>query len=446
MKTQGGVLFGFGVALVVLFGGCGEGILDPARGKVTSIQFINQGSTTVVGSALDQFAKDADPQILPYLDSLRKYSIYSWQAHRITYYTTDAVGQLIQASGLMVVPISPSFSNLSVPILSLQHPTQVERQYAPSQMNLRDPLLTVQLALVLASTGYIVLVPDYPGLGVDTGVHPYCHRSIAASVVDMIRAGRDCTKRNNFPIAWNKKLFLFGYSEGGYATLITARELQTRHADEFTVTAVAPLDGPYSLSESMRNLMLNAPSDYHDPYYLPYVLRGFDAAYAGQAKAFQFFSAVKTSIPGYVAPVGSTYARELYTLLDGNHTANEIDDFMRKAQPYLGPRSILTDAFIADLQNPDSEVCQKLAENDAYRDWVPQMPLKMFHHADDDLVSCDNADQALRAFQAAGASTVELEKFEDYLPEMGSIHAGAAPFAYVKAFIWMDTIAYPDRH
>ena len=42
------------------------------------------------------------------------------------------------------------------------------------------------------------------------------------------------------------ELFLLGYSEGGYATMALHRELQQFHSDEFTVTASAPMAGPWS--------------------------------------------------------------------------------------------------------------------------------------------------------------------------------------------------------
>jgi pimeloyl-ACP methyl ester carboxylesterase len=430
-----------GLFLIVLVGGCGQEILDPIRGRIIDVRFMQQGSPTSINTALAKFFDEVDSQCRSCLEPIKEFVAYSWLAYRVTYYTTTASGEHIPVSGLMVIPTKNVFQHLSVPILSLQHPTQVERQYSPSLLNMDDPLLTVQLALTLASTGYIVLVPDYPGMGVDSSVHPYCHQSLSASVVDLIRAARDSTELKNSRTAWNNQLFLMGYSEGGYATMVAAKELQTRHAREFTVTAVAPLDGPYSLSESMRNLMLTFNPGYVDPYYLPYVIRGYDAAYTGLNNPFRFSTVIRTSVPGF-----PSYADELYSLLDGNHAAEEVDNFIRTVVPYLGPRSILSDSFIADLENTDSTVCRLLAENDAYCGWVPKMPMKLFHHANDDLVPCDNADQAFAAFQKAGAATVELEKFQEYSPDMGSIHAGAAPVAYSKAFLWLDSFAYPDRH
>jgi hypothetical protein len=36
--------------------------------------------------------------------------------------------------------------------------------------------------------GYVVVMPDYPSLGVSTDPHPYIHLSIANSVEDMLKA------------------------------------------------------------------------------------------------------------------------------------------------------------------------------------------------------------------------------------------------------------------
>ena len=87
-------------------------------------------------------------------------------------------------------------------------------------------------AMALAATGYIVVVPDYPGMGIDPGVHPYCHKSLSYSVIDMIRAVRDSGLLQNWQVKWDGRLYLMGYSEGGYATMVTAQELQLRHAAE----------------------------------------------------------------------------------------------------------------------------------------------------------------------------------------------------------------------
>jgi hypothetical protein len=287
---------------------------------------------------------------------------------------------------------------------------------------------------------------DYPGLGVNYDPHPYCHESLAHSVIDAIRATRD--SKNNWDADakatnWNGKLYLMGYSEGGYATMVAAKEFQTNHADEFTVSAVTPLDGPYSLSDTMRKLMISATADYTAPYFLPYVVEGYQSVYSGKTDVFNFDKDVLSSVPGYTPPAGSTYAKELKKLLDGSHTSDEITEFMKKATPYQGPSSILTQSFKDMLQQTSGEVYDILSQNDAYANWKPAMPMKLYHNSLDDLVPVGNSNNAMTAF--AGLSNVTLETFEEYA-HPGSIHAGSLPIAYYKGFIWLDGYAYPERH
>jgi hypothetical protein len=432
--------------LFLLVAGCGVDPLEPQQGQIANTEQLQQQAPDDLHASVDDLDTSPTDPWQGFWDTITAYFKYRVNAYKITYYTPSASEGMIQVSGLLVIPWNPCGRSISVPMLSLQHPTQVERKYSPSNMRILDPELTVPIALAIASTGYIVVVADYPGMGIDHGVHPYCHASIAPSIVDMMRAGRDNPELARMNTTWNNQLFMIGYSEGGYVTMVTARDIQQQYANEFTVTAAAPLDGPYSLSGTMWNVMLSADESYSAPYFLPYTLKAYAAIYQDQVPEYNFQFAVKTSVPGFTPPPESNYALELYKLLDGSSTGTAISTFMRKADPYLGPRSILSDAFLTYLKDSSSVVCQKLAENDAYLNFVPQMPLKMFHNTFDDLVPVGNADIAYAAFQKAGATTVEYEQYPEYIPNMGSIHAGACPIAYYKGYMWLDTIAYPDRH
>jgi pimeloyl-ACP methyl ester carboxylesterase len=431
---------------LTLLGGCGFDPFNQERGQLTGFQSLDQQAPENLHTYVDNLDTAATDPWQNFWDTVTAYFKYHVSAYKITYYTESASEGTIQVSGLLVMPWKLCGGPVNVPILSLQHPTQVERKYSPSNIKILDPELTVPVALAIASTGYIVVAADYPGMGIDYGVHPYCQESIALSVIDMIRAGRDAKKLAWMNTTWNNQLFLMGYSEGGYVTMVTARELQENHADEFTVTAVAPLDGPYSLSGTMRDVMLDADASYSAPYFLPYTLKGYGAIYGYQTTDFDFQTAVKTSVPDYTPPPESNYARVLYNLLQGSVSGTDIDNFIELAKPYIGPKSILTDSFITKLKDTSSTVCKILGENDAYLDFIPNMPVKMFHCVYDDLVPVGNAQIAYAAFQKAGATNVEYEPYEEYIHGLGSIHAGACPIAYYKGFMWLDAIAYPERH
>ena len=99
------------------------------------------------------------------------------------------------------------------PILSFQHPTQMERKYSPSVLiknstMWQDPQYNIILGMYMALCGYIVVMPDYPGMGSNFDVHPYCQNSLGNSVAGMIAKGRD-TVQSNFTkiksaVKWNR--------------------------------------------------------------------------------------------------------------------------------------------------------------------------------------------------------------------------------------------------
>jgi len=372
---------------------------------------------------------------------------YPFNMYKIYYDLTRPDGTVQHLSGLLVVPTTVIGSSINVPIISLQHPTQVERAYSPSNGNVLDNELTVPFAMALASMGYITAVADYPGMGVNYDVHPYCLEVLADSVIGIIRAVRD-SKSSWLPsdqsTNWNGQLYLIGFSEGGYATMVAAKHFQQE--SEFAVSAVAALDGPYSLSNAMRNVMINADETYPSPYFLPYTIAGYDNFYKSQTDAFNFDNAVKRQVPSYTPPAGVTYAGQLYSMLDGAFSGNQISVFMQKATPYVGPKSILTSQFYSALQDtgPNAPVYQRLVPNDGFYGWIPAMPLKMFHNSFDDLVPVSNMDIATSTWK--NVPNVYHEYFTEYIDGLGSVHAGSLPIAYYKGFMWIDSYAYPTRH
>lgn len=372
---------------------------------------------------------------------------------KIEYWTTTAAGDWIPVTGLAILP-RPHGTLQTVPMISFQHPTEVERKDSPSMFNMTnmwdDPTFDVPIATLYAQAGFALALPDYPGMGSNTNVHPYCTESLANCVVDMIRAVRDYLQANtNIYAQWDSRLYLTGYSEGGYATVMAARDLQNLYSNEFTVSAVAGLDGPYSLSDTMRGIMLNADTNFSSPYFLPYTVNGYDSVYAALDPIFCFTNAVKYSVP-----TEPDFAVKLQRMcLAGTNTGAEMNNLMFKATPYVGPRSILTDTYIAGLSNTSSTLCKVLASNDAYQVWTPQMKMRLYHYPNDDLVPYGNSTNAYNAFAARKAPQTELMSYGgdwplnwliEWLKEQmdSSYHAAAAPVAYVKGILWLYDLAY----
>lgn len=101
------------------------------------------------------------------------------------------------------------------------------------------------IALALAGDGYIVVAPNYAGYDISTlGYHPFMNADQQSSdMMDALAAARAALPAIN--VVDNQKLFLTGYSEGGYVAMATHRALQTAG---IPVTASAPMSGPYTLS------------------------------------------------------------------------------------------------------------------------------------------------------------------------------------------------------
>ena len=97
-------------------------------------------------------------------------------------------------------------------------------------------------------SGLITLFPDYEGLGDPNKFHPYIiANSYTRAVVNMVRAVKQLsfTLEGDDQFQFNEQLFLFGYSEGGYAALAAQKGIQFNFSDELTVTASFPMAGPY---------------------------------------------------------------------------------------------------------------------------------------------------------------------------------------------------------
>ena len=301
---------------------------------------------------------------------------YTLDMQKVSYQSTGADGLQHTMTGLLILPRHISGARPAVPILMYQHGTEPYRLYSPSRFltNQGRPAdyPEVMVAAAIASTGYAVAMADYEGLGDNTDIQPFAHgNSLAQQVVGMLRASRDIITGTGSSCTWNSQLFLMGYSEGGYVTLATTRELQLNHAAEFTVTASAPLSGPHDLSGTMRTLILSN-STSKAPYFLPFLLTSYNYASGGNLfnPAGALISTLNTTVP---------------PLFAGNTPSDQINVAMgmiySNPPVLIVPRSVLVQSFIDQLSLTTSPLVAFLTQNDSYRNpanlttaWKPTVP------------------------------------------------------------------------
>jgi pimeloyl-ACP methyl ester carboxylesterase len=105
------------------------------------------------------------------------------------------------------------------------------------------------LAALFGAGDFALVAPDYLGLGLSPGPHPYLHRATEASAsLDLLTAARRAAQELNVNLP--QSVYLTGFSQGGQAALALDEAIETQSDSPWRVAAVAPVGGPYDLSDT----------------------------------------------------------------------------------------------------------------------------------------------------------------------------------------------------
>jgi hypothetical protein len=170
-------------------------------------------------------------------------SVEVWQ---VRYHTVGGRDEPTTAAAALMVPKGTGEACSGPrPIVVYAHGTNTDREYDVGNLGDPDNGEGLVLAVAFAAQGYVVVAPNYAGYAGSTlDHHPYLNASQQSKdVVDALTASRRALSDTG--VAASAKLFLTGYSQGGYVAMATHRALQ---ATGTPVTASAPLSGPYALA------------------------------------------------------------------------------------------------------------------------------------------------------------------------------------------------------
>lgn len=369
---------------------------DAHSQQIISIDFLRSFTTEQIDST---FTANGIPLlVVP--------TTYAVNAYKITYNTVSYDGTTPTfATGALLVPQG---TPCKMPLISYQHGTSTLRYGVPSYLSGE-----VVIGLAEATDGYTVAMPDYLGLGDSPGIHPYIHAaSEATASLDLLRATREA--QDSLDFALNGQLFLVGYSQGGHATMALHRLIETDFPNEFTVTASAPMSGPYDVSGVQANVIVN-DSVYSQPGYLPYILQSYNTVY----NLFVDYSDV------FVSPYDVT----LPPLLDGTHDMGALN----AAMPSIPNQIMIPEVLDSFINNQNHYFRNALRDNDVY-DWTPVAPVKMFYCEADDEVYYMNAIVAYNKFLENGATSVEMMSAGENFG-----HFECAFYALSGGKTWFDT-------
>ncbi|HGH3560016.1 TPA: alpha/beta fold hydrolase [Acinetobacter baumannii] len=175
----------------------------------------------------------------------------------LTYKMLGQSGQEVQATSLVFTPNTPPPVG-GWPIVVWAHGTTgVADVCAPSKAALADS--TKDLISKLLAAGYVVVAPDYEGLGTP-GIHPFLNvKSEAFSITDAVVAARNYLSQRN--LLTSKKWVTVGHSQGGHAALGAAQYASRAQLDYKGTVAVAPASNLGSILVDGEAQVVNAPID-----------------------------------------------------------------------------------------------------------------------------------------------------------------------------------------
>jgi len=339
---------------------------------------------------------------------------YGADLYKVTYETPDIHGVMDTASGLFVYPVAPADDKI-FPMLIYQHGTVGSKDDVPSELK-----GGFELALFWAGVGYATTAADFLGLGEARGFHPYVHsRTEASAAIDMHLAVKEYAMGNDIRV--NDQLFVTGYSQGGHAGAAAQKMIQEEYQGQLTVTASAPMSGPYSVSGIMTDLMLSENDNYFFLGYAPYTLLSYDLEY-------DLFD----SVDEIFKEPNATWIEQFQNAEIDLWELNE--NLIQWATDNFGvssARFMFQDSIVAAVQNdPNHPVNLALLDNDLMN-WAPEAPTRLYYCTADDQVPFMNSVVAEDSMLIAGSTTVQALDVDP-----SADHGGCVTPAVTAAFLF----------
>jgi hypothetical protein len=242
------------------------------------------------------------------------------------YWTVGARGEAATATGALMVPTGSGSCSGARPIVLYGHGTSADKTFNIADVTNTSNTEGLILAAMFAAQGYIVVAPNYAGY--DTSSLPY-HPFLNADqqskdMIDALTAARTALPHTFASATTDSgKLFVAGYSEGGYVGMATHKALQ---AAGQTVTASATGSGPYAL-EAFGDAVFYGNVNLGSTVFSPLIIRSYQEAYGNiyqqPSDVYEpaFAGSVPTLLPN-ATPLETLFETGLLpeTALFSNHT------------------------------------------------------------------------------------------------------------------------------
>lgn len=321
-----------------------------------------QGVINFIASNLgDQNA----PEFANYLNSFN----LGLKGYKITYYTKNENNVLVKATGLLMYPNVP----FKLSTVVSDHGTTDSRNNVPS--NFKGALtagFVVELSYVL--NGYILMAPDYVGMGTGDGVHPYVdYATEAGATIDFITAANKVLAQLN--IKRYDEYFLAGYSQGAHAAMSTLKRLSISNPNNIKFKYAYMGDGPYDFSGVTLNKGVLEKDIYPFTSFLANVLHTCNNT-------------------GY-----KTYNNDISEVISAEYLDKYNYHVVQDNGGLLwGPviwRKLFTTNFVNDVtNNPNNKLRLCMKPKDVY-DWYNKTPMTLGHSTVDLAIPPENTSKTI---------------------------------------------------
>ncbi|NPA58710.1 MAG: hypothetical protein GXN94_05405 [Aquificae bacterium] len=335
--------------------------------------------------------------------SFPQFGPFGLVAFKVVYWTTDENGEKVKASGLVVFPDPTTLPEGFVPpIVSDQHGTIFHDSEAPTNAFISDIGLLLNGGMPTSSTfglviyytgvyGFALSMPDYIGYGSSVDhYHTYMmENSLANATVDLLKASLELAETMGFPV--KREVYLAGYSEGGYATLSTAKRIET-DSFPFTLKGSFPMAGVYDL-ETMGLAILSSESMVFPPFPA-YVVYAYSQAYPDVVLS-QLVNPPFDTQMAYLfdkTKDGMTIYGTMFAMVNKDPTKDT----------FLTADLFTQEAMVSFLTNPDYPFRVRLRENNV-DDWSPKTPVVFIHCGGDNILPQNLAYATYQKFLESGS-------------------------------------------
>lgn len=340
--------------------------LAQQAGDVVSIeQKLDLTPQGVISFIAGNLGEQNTPDLTNYLNGFN----LGLKGYKITYYTKNENNALVKATGLLMYPNV----NYKLSTVVSDHGTTDNRHNVPS--NLKGALgagFVVELSYVL--NGYILMAPDYVGMGSGDGVHPYVdYATEASATIDFVTAANKVL--GQLGIKRYNEYFLAGYSQGAHAAMSTLKRLSISNPENLKFKYAYMGDGPYDFSGVTLNKGVLEKDLYPFTSFLANVLHTCN----------------NTGYRTYNSNISEVISAE-YLDKYNNHVVQDNGGLL------WGPviwRKLFTSGFVSDVtNNPDNKLRQCMKPKDVY-DWYNKTPMTLGHSTVDLAIPPENTSKTI---------------------------------------------------